>query len=57
MIKVINISGQVIVSENYHATEGINKTAIDLTMFSKGLYFLNIVGEDDASKTVKVIIE
>ncbi len=57
MIKIINISGQVIVAENFHATEGINKTDIDLTMFSKGLYFLNIIGNDGASKTVKVIIE
>ena len=57
MIRVINIAGQVMVAENYYATKGMNKTAIDLTMFSKGLYFLNIIGDEGTSKTVKVIIE
>ncbi|NRA92960.1 MAG: T9SS type A sorting domain-containing protein [Psychroserpens sp.] len=50
-IEILNTLGQTILSQNYNNSS----ITIDLSFFSKGLYFLKINSEDDKLQTIKFV--
>ncbi|WP_372758069.1 ELWxxDGT repeat protein [Mariniflexile sp.] len=50
-LQVINQLGQLVLKQSQNASS----TSIDVSTLSKGLYFLNIAGEDGETQTIKFI--
>ncbi|MEP7169686.1 MAG: T9SS type A sorting domain-containing protein [Bacteroidota bacterium] len=55
-IKLTDISGRMLLSENHEGNEGINTYELDLSHFSKGVYVLE-VNSGVEEKNMKVVIE
>lgn len=55
VIKVTDIKGQQVYAENKKQCNGEYKTTIDLSKFSKGVYFLNIVTDKGAASRQLVV--
>jgi hypothetical protein len=55
-VKLLDMSGRVIFSEDHAATAGINAYELDLKDYAKWIYMLEVQSADDKWKT-KVIIE
>jgi hypothetical protein len=50
-LKIINALGQVVLAQN----NKVSSTDLDVSMLSKGLYFLNITSENSKTQTIKFI--
>ncbi len=55
-IKLTNISGRIILSEDYSAIAGTNNCRLNLRGISQGVYFLDI-GDASSSLRYKVIVK
>ncbi len=55
-IDLIDISGRRILNQIYSATQGPNRTKLDLNNISQGIYFLNIA-EGNTSLRYKIIVK
>ena len=55
-IKLTDLSGRTVMSENQIGNEGMNTYQIDLANFSKGVYVLEL-GSGTQKKNLKVVIE
>jgi PKD-like domain/Metallo-peptidase family M12/Secretion system C-terminal sorting domain len=55
-LKLFDISGRILISENRMANEGVNTFALDINHLSKGIYLLEINNDSNIQKT-KVVVE
>ena len=55
-VTVQDISGRTVASETISVVEGLNKTQLDLSKVSKGIYMLN-VNSLEATGKVKIVVE
>jgi Secretion system C-terminal sorting domain/PKD-like domain len=55
-ISVMDISGRTIATQNVAVVEGLNKTQLDLSNVSKGIYMLNVNSENENAK-IKIVIQ
>jgi hypothetical protein len=53
-LKVSDLVGKIIVTQNIQVAEGANKFTIDLTPYSKGIYFMEL--NDESNRTVQRLI-
>ena len=56
-LKITDILGRVVLTEQLHAMEGTNSKIINLENAVKGLYFVSLHTEDGEEKTLKLLIE
>ena len=56
-IELFDLSGKVVLSNNFAATEGFNSQKSDVSSLPKGLYILKVSGADGSSDHSKIIIE
>jgi hypothetical protein len=57
LLRVINISGQVMYSKSLAAASGINTLDIDLSGVAKGVYFVTLVSDEGNSQSIKLVME
>jgi hypothetical protein len=55
-VKLRDISGRVILSEDHEGAEGLNTYEMDLGSFAKGIYMIEVQSAAESWKT-KVVIE
>lgn len=56
-IQLINAHGQVVYRKSYQALDDENNTTIDVSVYPKGLYFLQLWSENNESISTKVTID
>jgi PKD repeat protein len=54
IVKVYNVSGQVVMNNSYNSTAGQNNFTLDLSTFANGIYTVQVAGEKEVH-TSKVI--
>jgi hypothetical protein len=53
-LRVSDIVGKIIVTEYIQVTEGLNKLTVDLTPYSKGIYFMEL--SDESRRTIQRLV-
>ena len=56
-LKVIDLLGNVLITEELSAVEGYNSKEIDLKNISKGIYIVNIQSEGINSRSLRLVVE
>ena len=56
-LKVIDLIGRVMITENIAAVEGYNTKEISLENVSKGIYFISVQTEGGEAQTMRLIVE
>jgi len=51
-VKVYNLAGQLISTEQFSTTDGLNQLSMDASAFPSGLLMVNL---DDENKTYKIL--
>jgi hypothetical protein len=54
VMRITDLVGKVIVTENIQVVEGTNKFTTDLTPYSKGIYFMELI--DESNRSIQRII-
>ena len=54
--EITDVLGQIVSIKNGKSIEGINMVEIDLNTFSKGIYILNLM-IDDQSEQLRMVVE
>jgi len=57
MVKVIDLLGNVVISDVISATEGANMQELNLSNVAKGMYLLSIETEGMTAQTLRVVVE
>jgi hypothetical protein len=56
-LKVVDMIGRVMISENVSAVEGFNSKEINLENVAKGIYLISVQTEGDEAQTLRLIVE
>ena len=56
-LKVIDLLGNVLITEELSAVEGYNSKEIDLKNISKGIYIVNVQSEGINSRSLRLVVE
>jgi hypothetical protein len=57
MMRVMDVLGNVLISENVTAVEGPNSKELHLENYAKGVYFVSIQTENNDTQTLRVVVE
>ena len=57
VMRVVDVIGQVLISERISAVEGYNEKEINLEKVSKGLYVVFVQAEGGEIKSLRLIVE
>ncbi len=55
-VTIQDLAGRTVASQNISVVEGMNKTQLDLSKVSKGIYMMN-VNSDEGTSNVKIVVE
>ncbi|MBK7096369.1 MAG: T9SS type A sorting domain-containing protein [Saprospiraceae bacterium] len=53
-VNIYNLPGAVVLSETYNTNSGLNTLTFDLSKYSRGIYFLELVTEHQGKKIISV---
>ena len=56
-LKVFDVIGKVLISEDLSLSEGLNTKEINLQNVSHGVYFVTIISEGMEAQTLRIIVE
>ena len=56
-LKVVDVIGRVLISENISAVEGYNMKEINLENVAKGLYLVSVQTEGGQAQTLRLVVE
>jgi hypothetical protein len=54
ILELTELSGKILLHKEVNALPGINNTALDVSRFAKGIYFINITGADKQKQSIKL---
>jgi len=57
MMRVMDMLGNVLISESIAAVEGPNTKDLNMDGFAKGVYFISIQTENNDSQTLRIVVE
>jgi hypothetical protein len=57
LMRVMDMLGNVLISESIAAVEGVNSKELSLDKFAKGVYFVSIQAEGNEAQTLRVVVE
>jgi len=57
MMRVMDMLGNVLISESISAVEGPNTKDLNMDRFAKGVYFISIQTENNDSQTLRIVVE
>jgi hypothetical protein len=57
MMRVMDMLGNVLISESISAVEGLNTKDLSLDQFAKGVYFVSIQTENNDAQTLRIVVE
>ncbi|MBK7572271.1 MAG: T9SS type A sorting domain-containing protein [Bacteroidetes bacterium] len=57
LMTIMDLPGNILISEVFSAIEGNNTVDIDLSDLAKGIYLLNLKSGENVSKTIRLVVE
>lgn len=54
IFEIADLSGRVLLQKKMNATPGVNHATFDVSYFTKGLYFINIIKPDKTKESIRI---